>query len=541
MKKNSFIQGTIIASVSIIIVKLLGALYVIPFYKIIGEQGGTLYSYAYNIYNLFLNISTAGIPLAISMLISEFNTLKKFDAKERTYKIGKNLILIFSSICFIVIFLFSKQIAFFLTSGLTGNNTLDDISLCIKAISLCLLVTPLLSVLRGYFQGHKYITPTSISQVIEQIIRIIIVLLGSYISLNVLHTKLSIGVSISLLGAFFGALFSFIYLKLKAKKNKELFNEVKEKDEITNKEIFKRIISYCIPIILVAVVQNIYDTVDLKLIIKGLNMIGYDKSEVEIIGSVIVTWGPKICMIIVAISMGLSTSLIPHMVSNYVENDMKEVNRKFNQSISTMIITTLPMAIAIIFLSKEVYYLFYGESLYGGLVLKYLAVVNIFLGILTVINTALQGMKKFKIIYINTITGLVINALLDIPLVLLFNKIGLTPYVATIIATIIGCITSYIVVLIYLNRSLEFNYKLVVKTLKKLLVPSISMCVVLFVLKHFITLKLNYINAIITIFFFGVISFAVYLYLSYKNGILQEVLSKEYINRILKKLRLKKG
>ena len=147
------------------------------------------------------------------------------------------------------------------------------------------------------------------------------------------------------------------------------------------------------------------------------------------------------------------------------------------------------MAIAIIFLSKEVYYLFYGESLYGGLVLKYLAVVNIFLGILTVINTALQGMKKFKIIYINTITGLVINALLDIPLVLLFNKIGLTPYVATIIATIIGCITSYIVVLIYLNRSLEFNYKLVVKTLKKLLVPSISMCVVLFVLKHFITLK----------------------------------------------------
>ena len=53
MKKNSFLQGTIIASIAIIFIKILGALYVIPFYKIIGEQGGSLYSYAYNIYNLF--------------------------------------------------------------------------------------------------------------------------------------------------------------------------------------------------------------------------------------------------------------------------------------------------------------------------------------------------------------------------------------------------------------------------------------------------------------------------------------------------------
>ena len=74
MKKNSFIEGTIIASLAIIITKILGVLYVIPFYSIIGEDGGVLYSYAYNIYNLFLNIATAGIPVAISMVISEYQT-----------------------------------------------------------------------------------------------------------------------------------------------------------------------------------------------------------------------------------------------------------------------------------------------------------------------------------------------------------------------------------------------------------------------------------------------------------------------------------
>ena len=69
MKKNTFVEGTFIATFAIIITKILGVLYVIPFYKIIGEQGGDLYSYAYNVYNLFLNISTAGIPIAVSKII----------------------------------------------------------------------------------------------------------------------------------------------------------------------------------------------------------------------------------------------------------------------------------------------------------------------------------------------------------------------------------------------------------------------------------------------------------------------------------------
>ena len=89
MKKDSFLKGTIIASIAIIITKILGVLYVIPFYKIIGEDGGVLYSYAYNIYNLFLNISTAGIPIAISMIISEYLTLGHLEAKERVYSLGK--------------------------------------------------------------------------------------------------------------------------------------------------------------------------------------------------------------------------------------------------------------------------------------------------------------------------------------------------------------------------------------------------------------------------------------------------------------------
>ena len=86
MKKSNFIQGAMIATVSIIICKILGLIYVIPFYSIIGSKGGALYSYAYSIYSIFLSLSTCGIPVAVSRLISEYNALQEYSIKERIYK-----------------------------------------------------------------------------------------------------------------------------------------------------------------------------------------------------------------------------------------------------------------------------------------------------------------------------------------------------------------------------------------------------------------------------------------------------------------------
>ena len=82
-KKNGFIEGALIATISVVVCKILGLIYVIPFYAIIGEQGGALYGYAYSIYSIFLGISQAGIPLAISKIVSEYNTLWYYYTKEK--------------------------------------------------------------------------------------------------------------------------------------------------------------------------------------------------------------------------------------------------------------------------------------------------------------------------------------------------------------------------------------------------------------------------------------------------------------------------
>lgn len=539
LKKNTFIQGTLITSIILIIIKILGALYVIPFYKIIGSNGGTLYSYAYNIYNLFLNISTAGIPVAIAMIISEYLSLNMDDAKERAYKIGKKIILILSLVSFLIVFLGADVIAKFIISDVSGGNPISDIAYVIRAMSFCLIIIPFLSALRGYLQGHKYVVPTSYSQLIEQVVRIFVVIFGSYLVIKVFKKPVNVGVAVSLLGAFIGGLAAYIYLSIKVKNNKSEFPVSEKKDAVSNKVIAKKILSYCIPLIIISVVDNLYTIVDVKLIIKGLNMVGYSAIESEMMSGIVSTWAPKICTIIVAIAIALTTNIIPHVTSSFIKKDMKEVNKRFNQAISTMLLITIPMALMLLLLSNEGYFIFYGKSNYGPLILKVSAVSHVFFGIWSVINTCLQSMRKFKVVYINSVAGLVSNAILDIPLILLFDKIGLPAYIATIVSTCIGYFISITIALVYLKKNMNFSYKISIETIKKMILPITCLFVPILLSKIFIKYDYSYLTSFVSLFIHGMYGVIIYLVISYKNGLLVDTLGREAINNILSKFHIK--
>lgn len=541
MKKNSFVEGTFIATFAIIIVKVLGALYVIPFYRIIGESGGALYSYAYNVYNLFLNISTAGIPIAISKIIAEYNTLNMYEAKERTYKLGRNIILIISLIAFFLLFVFSKEFALLILGEIKGGNTLEDVSFVIKCVSFCLLIIPFLSVSKGYLQGHKYITPSSISQVIEQVVRIAVILMGSYIVINVLNKSVTLGVGVSVLGAFIGGLSAYLYIKIKIIKNKKDFPVKEEKDNITNKEIFKKIIKYSIPLIIVSIATDIYSLTDMTLVVRTSYKLGYTAKESELIASIISTWAPKICMIINAVAIGMGTSLIPHMVTSYTKKDFEGSNQRFNEALKIIIVSTLPLAVGLAFLSEPVYTLFYGKSTYGTLILRYTSISSFFASIYIVISLSLQSLNKFKTVYISSIIGFLINALLDVPLMYLFSLIGLEAFYGAILATILGYVFSYFYSLTSLKKSMNFSYKEVLKTIKDVLLPIVCMLISLIILNLFIKLpNSSLIKICLVLILYTIIGALVYLGISYKTGLLNDVFGKEYITRLLNKLRLRR-
>ena len=187
MKKGSFINGMFITTLGIVISKILGIIYVVPFHAIIGEKGGALYGYAYTIYLFFMSLSSAGIPLAISKVVSEYQALGYYNTKKRAFILGKKISLILGTVSFVIMFLFAPLLAKLVMGDVVGGNSISDITYVIRIISLAVLIVPILSVYRGYFEGHRFFSPPSISQVIEQIIRVIIIIFGSLLALKTFH------------------------------------------------------------------------------------------------------------------------------------------------------------------------------------------------------------------------------------------------------------------------------------------------------------------------------------------------------------------
>ena len=543
MKKNSFVEGTILASISLIVIKILGAIYVIPFYSIVGAMGGALYSYAYTIYSLVINICTTGLPLAISKIVSEYNTLEMYEAKERTLKIGNKVVIVLSLILFILMFVFAREAAYIFIGNIEGGNTIEEVELVIRSISFCLLIVPLLSIKKGYLQGQKFITVSTNSQVIEQVVRIAFILVGSYLAINVYHLKVSYGVAIAVFGAFIAGLVAYLYLEYKIKKNIKLMNipSDKVKDKVTDKTIFKKIISFSIPLIIVSIAMDLYNMTDLSLIIRGLNYLGYSAIESETIGSVMATWAPKICLIVNTVAVGLSITLIPHMVGSLVKKDYKAINSQFIKSLGIILVVGLPMATGICMLSNELYTIFYGYSEYGSIILKILPFSILFTNLNFVVCMVLQSLNKFKTVYISTFLGLIINAMLDIPLMILCNKVGIYPYYGAVFATIIGTTISLVISLRALKKEMNFEYKDLLIVIKKMIFPLACMCIsvygVLYLFKGSFTSRFAMLVPCLVCALVGAIVFAI---ITYKNNLLYEVLGEGYVDPILYKLKLKK-
>ncbi len=543
LKENSFINGAFIATLGIVGSKILGMLYVIPFYAIIGGQGGALYGYAYTIYNLFQSLSCAGIPNAISKIISEYQTLGYYNAKEKAFKLGRKLAIIMGFTIFIILFIFAPTIANAILGDLEGGNTLADVTMVVRVIATAILIVPTLSIYRGYLEGHKFITPPSISQVIEQLARVIIIVAGSYLAINVFNLTLQTGVGIAVFGATAGAFVAYFYLLDKVKKNKkQLAARTIETNEplIKTKEILIKIFWYALPFIMIDVFKSCYDFIDMTTLVKTMvNDVGYTTAQAENIMSVISTWGNKINMIIVSISTGIIVSLIPNLTSSAVKKDKKDIHHKINQTLQVLLFISVPMTIGLSMLATPVWSVFYGSnSPYGATIIAYFVFVALIISTYTALVSIVQVLKYYKEVLISLVVGVLIKLVLNVPLINLFHNLGFVPVYGSITATILGYGVGIILCLIFLRRKCQVSYMPTLKLLGKILVADLAMIIILSLLKFIIPISSDIrILNIPIIAIYTVIGAITYFFVTHKFNLIEEVFGSKLINKITKKFR----
>ena len=379
----------------------------------------------------------------------------------------------------------------------------------------------MLSVNRGYLQGHKFIMPSEISAVIEQIVRVVIIVLGSFLALRVFNLSLDFSVSIAVLGATIGAFIAYVYLKHKIRQNKDIFKITKkesiEEKKVTTKDLFKKILYYAIPFVLIDIIKSSYSVVDLFTIVKTLTNLGYSVVDAENVMGIISTWASKLNMIIISISIGITASLIPHIMPSFVKKDFKDVSKKVNEAMQILVVLTIPMTVGLSFLSYPVWNAFYGYDKIGVSLFSVNIFIAITLSFQSILVDTAQIMNNTKLSFGSLFLGLLVKMILNVPMMHLFKNIGLEAYYGSSIASFISQSTTIIFLLWRLNRTYHITYQDIVKVLRKTIISCIFMVLVLVGLNFIIPINVgSRLFSIVICLIYGLVGAIVYFYLMLK-------------------------
>lgn len=541
LKKSSFIGGAFIATFGIVASKILGLLYVVPFHKIIGEQGGALYAYAYSLYNLFLSISTIGLPLAVSKLVSEYNALGYYNAKERAYKLAMKVISVMSVISFLLLFLFAPLLAKAIMGDVTGGNTIEDITFVVRVCSLAIVFVAALCVVRGYLQGHKFISATSMSQVVEQFVRVIVLLGGSYAALNLFHLAIRDAVGVAVFGACAGAIAALIYLLVKMKKSKDLKPKAYEMSEaekqMTDKKILKQLLLYSLPFVFISFITSSYDLVDMMTVVKTLVATGFSAQDAESVMSAMTTWGSKLSIIVTSVASGVTVSLIPNIASSFVKNNMKDVEHKINKAFQMVLYTTIPMATGLSLLALPVWNVFYGSSAYGSNVFCFTVLLTIFCSMNMNSTIIMQSLNQYKIVFLSLFVGFIWNACMNIPMMKLCHQVGLPTYYGATIASMIGYVLSITISLTYIKKKFHIDYRETIRHFFHILTADILMILVIKGLNYFVPIQVTgFISSVLIIILYTIVGGIIYLGITYYDHTMMKIFGEKELKSILRKI-----
>ena len=421
------LKGSAWMTIGSILSRILGAIYIIPWYAWMGKYGNlanSLTAKSYNIYSLFIIISTAGIPGAIAKQIAKYNALNEYGVGRKLFRHGLALMGVFGII--------SAACMYFLALPLSGFNP-QEVPV-IRSLALAVLIIPILSILRGYFQGFNDMMPSAMSQFVEQLARVIWMLLTAYMIMRVQHGNYVDAVTQSNLAAAIGAVFGIgllviFYLRQKRTVDPLIAQSNNQVQVSTNSLLFE-IIQQSIPFIIIDSGINIFQLVDqytFHPMIASFMHVPYD--TIEIWYALFGLNANKLIMIVVSLSTAMAVTAIPLLSGAHARRDYRDISRQIGNTLELFLFVLLPASLGMAAISDPLYTIFYGYDRLGAHVLYLSSFTAISLGMFTVLMAILQGLDENMYAIRYLIFGLVIKAIVQYPMIRLFKVYG--PLLAT--------------------------------------------------------------------------------------------------------------
>ena len=399
IKKQNFLHGAVILTAGLAVIKVLGAIYKIPIANILGKDGYGMFLAAYNVYNVFYTVSTAGVPVALARLIAEADAGGRPMQIRRFYRTSVMTFFTIGLLCSLIMFLFPTELAVAINHVEAAQS--------IWALSPAVLLCCMIAVFRGFTQGHSNMIPTAVSQILEVLFKLIfgLGLVLIFVKMGK-STPLSCAAAIS--GVTMGSLIALVYLiwyKYKFYGEEPLSLEEEDIPD-TYAQTLRNILLVAIPVSIGASVQSVINLIDTKLVMNRLQEAAgftYEaaKSVYGVYGEAQTLYNLPGTLI-----SAFSVSLVPSVAAHFALKNLKGAKETAETALRITAVLALPMAVGLCVLSEPIMnVLYWGEAEGGGPMLAVLGLSSFFLCMVVVLTGILQAGGRERMPVVAAIIG----------------------------------------------------------------------------------------------------------------------------------------
>ena len=474
-QQAQMLRGTVWLTASNFISRLLGAAYIIPWYIWMGKHGAEangLFTMGYNIYAWFLLISTAGVPVAVAKQVAKYNTKGQEEHSFAMIRGFLKFMSLLGLVFAIIMYVLSPVFA-----NLSGGG--KDLIPVMQSLSWAVLIFPSMSVIRGFFQGHNNLKPYAISQIAEQVIRVIWMLLTAYFIMKVGSGDYVEAVTQSTFAAFIGmgaSLLVLVYYLWKTGLLQHIIHRPESDSQIDTKALLWDTIREAIPFIVTGSAIQLFQIIDQMTYSNVMSWFtNFTRSELLVQFSYFSANPNKITMILIAVATSIGGVGIPLLTENYVKGDFRAAGKLVQDNLTMLVAFLLPATIGAVAIAEPLYTVFYGKPDSLALGLFILAMLQtVILGLYTVLSPMIQALfqNRKAILYFGY--GVLVKLILQVPFIYVFKAYG------PLLSTTIGLMIPIVLMYKEIHQVTHFNRKTVFK--RSLLTAILTLIMLLVVL-----------------------------------------------------------